>query len=246
MTSIDDSRKCFVTDCNDISRVKRLCRKHYKLYTRRGWDFPPTLPHPQCLVDGCEASSRQRGGVGWLCFRHAERFRALFRQLRKFVAEIDQRQARRVEEFWSRVTIPQDKEQCWLWNGYTNSKGYGWFHVNGVRWFVHRLSWKWHNGQIYRKLLVLHSCDIPLCVNPNHLRQGTFQDNAEDAGSRGRRAIGSRVGGALLDEDKVRYLRAEVDKGRTQKDVARELNVSASVVGAVCRKKAWRWVDAVD
>jgi len=54
--------------------------------------------------------------------------------------------------------------------------------VNGA----HRVSWELHHGPILKNLCVLHTCDIPACVNPNHLFLGTKWDNIHDAMKKGR------------------------------------------------------------
>jgi hypothetical protein len=65
---------------------------------------------------------------------------------------------------------------CWLWTDALDRDGYG--HISGVR--AHRQSWKLFRGEIPRGVYVLHECDVPSCVNPDHLFLGTQQDNLLD------------------------------------------------------------------
>lgn len=88
------------------------------------------------------------------------------------------------------VRIPESG--CWIWMGFTNPKGYGLLTVNSKNKFSHRLSWELHNGTIDSGLLVCHRCDIPPCVNPDHLFLGTPKDNAQDMIKKGRRATSKR------------------------------------------------------
>src|SRR5688572_10264945 len=72
---------------------------------------------------------------------------------------------------------------CWLWIGSTHKNGYGLFKQT----FAHRYSYVLYKGEIENKLFVCHSCDTPLCVNPNHLFLGSQTDNLRDMTLKGRR-----------------------------------------------------------
>jgi hypothetical protein len=68
--------------------------------------------------------------------------------------------------FWARV---RKDERCWEWTGST-AHGYGNINVGNKKYdLAHRVSWKLSRGLIPAGLFVLHSCDNPLCVNPDHL-----------------------------------------------------------------------------
>jgi hypothetical protein len=51
---------------------------------------------------------------------------------------------------------------------------------------AHRASWMAFRGDIPCGFHVLHACDIPECVNPDHLFLGTPLDNARDKERKGR------------------------------------------------------------
>ena len=89
-----------------------------------------------------------------------------------------------VGRFWRYVDKSGD---CWEWTGATNGR-YG--HISrgpglGVA-AAHRVSWEIHNGPIPAGLFVLHRCDNPPCVRPDHLFLGTDQDNSDDKLRKGR------------------------------------------------------------
>ena len=102
------------------------------------------------------------------------------------MASTKQKQAR--ELFFSKIVVGPD---CWLWLGLKSKDGYGIYgggsHGRGRRTRAHRLAWEIFNGcAIPPGFLVLHSCDNPSCVNPQHLRLGNALDNAQDSITRGR------------------------------------------------------------
>lgn len=114
-------------------------------------------------------------------------------------------------ERFERYYIPEPNSGCWLWMGSLCTKGYGWFYYpprNMVR--AHVVSYELHHGQ-RRSLYVLHSCDMPCCVNPEHLRLGTQLDNMQDREARHRRAppLGTMNGRARVTEDVVHAIRAD-------------------------------------
>lgn len=88
-----------------------------------------------------------------------------------------------LEKFWSKV---QKTKDCWLWIAAVNNGGYGAFAYEGRRVMAHRLSYEIEYGPFDKKLFVLHRCDNPRCVRPDHLWLGTQFDNMRDCASKGR------------------------------------------------------------
>lgn len=76
---------------------------------------------------------------------------------------------------------------CWIWAGAHKKNGYGHFY-NGRGKFIlaHRFSYEFHVGDIPDGLVVMHDCDQPWCVNPNHLSVGTQKKNIQDSFRKGR------------------------------------------------------------
>lgn len=78
-------------------------------------------------------------------------------------------------------------------------------------------------------MLVLHSCDTPLCVNPDHLRVGTHVDNMADMKARGR-ATGPKLGvkhpRAILTPAKVRRIRKLRATGKGYREIGERFGIS--------------------
>jgi hypothetical protein len=89
------------------------------------------------------------------------------------------------QRFWARV---RKSDGCWEWTGACfKCGGYGQFTIeHGQQVRAHRHSWELHNGPIPKGLWVLHRCDNPKCVRPDHLFLGTCTDNARDMMAKGR------------------------------------------------------------
>src|SRR5882672_11149425 len=100
--------------------------------------------------------------------------------------------------FWRKVNKdgpvhPTLGTQCWLWTASTQNGGYGQIRTptNDKRKLLraNRLSWEIAFGPVPDGLFVLHHCDNPPCVNPDHLWLGTKADNNNDRSRKGRNGI---------------------------------------------------------
>ena len=102
------------------------------------------------------------------------------------------------ERFWKKVEDVSffTDEDCWLWIGGTDTNGYGQIHFRREMRMAHRISWWIYKDYCQSNLLdtpeicVLHKCDSPLCINPNHLFLGTRADNNKDKMEKGRATNG--------------------------------------------------------
>lgn len=85
--------------------------------------------------------------------------------------------------------MPEPNSGCWLWlssNGGEGHRGYGRVYFRRKQWLAHRVSWTLYRGEIPDNLYILHKCDMPRCVNPDHLFVGTLSDNSQDMVRKGR------------------------------------------------------------
>lgn len=117
---------------------------------------------------------------------------------RKFTPE--QREA----AFWRKVNKESPKG-CWIFQGCKDKWGYGHMSLNGKRYQAHRFAYEMARGTIPPGKLILHSCDVPYCVNPAHLRVGTDADNVADKVARTPHKTITR---AKLTEAQVKEIRS--------------------------------------
>jgi hypothetical protein len=110
------------------------------------------------------------------------------------------------QRFWSHVDV-RGPSDCWLWQGAKDSSGYGSIWIAGKSMPTHRWAYEDKYGSIPPGLFILHTCDVRNCVNPAHLRPGTFADNMRDRDAKGRQAKGSAVGAAKLNDWCIREMR---------------------------------------
>lgn len=126
---------------------------------------------------------------------------------------------------------------CWLWVGGVNSDGYGTWTAHGET-KAHRASWVLHNGAIPAGKHVLHKCDQPNCVNPDHLFLGTHQDNMADLRAKGRAygAKGEANYGAKITEEQALSI---MQDGRSGSAIAKEFGISKEMVSNIRNGKSW-------
>jgi hypothetical protein len=75
----------------------------------------------------------------------------------------------------------------WLF-GNCSPASYGTLWNRGKTYTAHRMSYQIFNGPIPTGLLVMHKCDTPACINPEHLMTGNHVENAMDMVRKGRGA----------------------------------------------------------
>lgn len=135
----------------------------------------------------------------------------------------------KIAKFWSNVDKTGD---CWTWTAATRS-GYGAFGFDGKVQRAHRLAWELTRGPIPDGIIVMHACDNPPCVNPDHLRLGTNQDNSNDATERGRMG--------KLTTDQVVEARLMAKHGAGHPEIAARFGVNRSTISYIVRGDTWRF-----
>lgn len=149
-----------------------------------------------------------------------------------------------INRFWEKV---QKTETCWLWKGAVNwtAGGYGKIPTSrkaGRRRFLsaHRVAWELQVGEIPHGFCVLHRCDTPLCVNPDHLFLGTQTDNVMDMLKKGRQRTNPV---RKLTVEQVRQIRALKAEGVSDHELARRFGVVPGNIWNIVARKSWKSID---
>ena len=142
--------------------------------------------------------------------------------------------------FWSKVNI-LESDSCWEWTDHVDSGNYGRFKINGKSWKASRVAWTLINGEIPAegKNCVCHSCDNPICVNPNHLFLGSIADNNLDRDKKGRVASGERQARSKLTLDDVENIRSN-KMNLTQTELGDIFEVKQNTISSVINKVNWK------
>jgi hypothetical protein len=216
--------------------------KHTPKFTQPQFEFPQDGPNPSGLcMCGCgqptTIAKRSHKGNGWIkgqpiCFIRGHN-------------DSPPRIIDPITRFWKYVKRDAP-DKCWLWQGAKHNFGYGVIH-DGTRMIgTHRFSWQIHIGPIPDGLFVLHRCDVPGCVNPNHLFLGTNSDNMHDKEKKGRGRYVSKPGEqnpiAKLTDEAVRQIRHDVSLGSTQKKLADQYHVTPTTISDIVKRKRWKHI----
>jgi hypothetical protein len=134
---------------------------------------------------------------------------------------------------------------CWIWMGGHGKRGYPHFNWAGKTLYAHRVSLEFKLGRPIRPGLdALHSCpdgDNPLCVNPDHLSEGTHDENMRQMIARGRRrCYGEKARTAILKEDQVIAIRARAGGSLSARELAIEYGIRPSTVRQIVQGRSWR------
>jgi hypothetical protein len=146
------------------------------------------------------------------------------------------------QRFWEKVDV-RGPDECWEWTACT-SKGYGDF-WSDHHTKAHQYSWVLHRGLIPLGMLVCHTCDNPLCVNPKHLFLGTNSDNIQDCARKGRlnSPLGERHKNHKLTSENVREIRNLYATGEyTGFDLAAKFGVTFQHIFKIVHYQEWKHI----
>lgn len=145
--------------------------------------------------------------------------------------------------FWMKVK--SSKTDCWEWQA-GKSRGYGVFRSELPENLSHRISYMLHFGPIPEGAHIMHMCDNPSCVRPDHLRLGDHDLNMIDATQKGKMNRGANNANAKLTPQKV-LLAVELRKhGALMADIARCFGVRNTAIEKVMEGSRWSHVTGID
>ncbi len=148
--------------------------------------------------------------------------------------------------FWSKVIA--GPKCCILWTGVKSKKrniGSVWHPFKKRMQRASRVAYELHFEKAPGKKHVLHSCDNPICVNPNHLFLGTHQDNMDDMHDKGRfiPLQGVKNGNCKLTEAQVLEIRRKyIPWTYGTIKLAKEFGVTQGLIMAIISRKAWKHI----
>jgi hypothetical protein len=141
-------------------------------------------------------------------------------------------------KFWRKVN---KTDECWLWTASVDHDGYGQFHA-GKQTRAHRFSFQLAYGWLPERGVIMHKCDTPRCVRPDHLVAGTHEDNVRDKIAKGRLRVphGADHWSRRLSLEQIKAARSSWESGMfTQARLAEEYGVSAATINRAIRQLAW-------
>lgn len=149
-----------------------------------------------------------------------------------------------VAEKLAHYSMPEPNSGCWIWTGTLSPMGYGILSVRGVSRSAHRLAWELQRGPIPDGLVACHKCDMPCCINVDHLFIGTNADNTADMLAKGRyrHLFGEDAPMAKLTEQNVREIRNSRESSIVW---ARRLGVCSQTVLDARNRETWKHVQDV-
>lgn len=145
------------------------------------------------------------------------------------------------EAIFAALTDPSADDDCLLWTGRRDEKGYGRIGYQGrSNQRAHRVAWQMRNGPIPAGLCVLHRCDTPACVNVDHLFLGTQVENIADRHAKGRTV--NPPSRRKLSRGQAAAMRDAYRTGLSQQAIADHFGVSRGNVSKIVNHRSY--VDA--
>ena len=202
--------QCFAPNCKTRTH-SRYCAKHNgRLHRGGSLELPTMLSSRVCVQCGADFQ------------RHYPKDK--YCSLRCYVL--------------AHIGQPEGPKGCWPWLLKPNRNGYGIGCYRKVLDLAHRLSFRLFRGEIGEEAFVLHTCDNPICVNPNHLFLGNHADNMADMRRKNRahRPTGTANGQSKLSPQQVLEI---YNSKLPRSQLARQYQISIRLVTKIWEGELW-------
>jgi hypothetical protein len=192
MPTDSNTKICSIPGCGKFVRARGYCAAHYNRWNRTGDPLGVGVIHsegdPKCSVDECDKFVY----IGEYCQAHYNRWYRHGDPLGEGDKGWRRGKFSPVEDrIWSKVDT-SDPDGCWPWTG-AMRHAYGEIMVDGKKTYAHRAMYEMLRGKLEQGQVVMHKCDNPACVRPDHLIEGTQRDNLVDMSDKGRWGNQTRV-----------------------------------------------------
>lgn len=144
------------------------------------------------------------------------------------------------KELFEEKYVIDETTKCWNWIARKTRAGYGQFNFNGATYQAPRVAWILYVGEIPEGLWILHRCDNPARVNPDHLFLGTQDDNMKDMAKKGRGTRGEKAYTCKLNVDIVKEIRNSKESTRY---LSNQYGITMTTVYQIKHRESWKWVE---
>ena len=135
-----------------------------------------------------------------------------------------------------------DENGCWNCVSHScDSGGYPKVSYKNKMYKMNRFVYNFYYKDLNDGSCIMHSCDNPKCINPNHLKQGTHKDNMEDMVNKKRQPRGFKNGKSKLIESDVLNIVELYNKNINIKEIANIYNISVRCVKSIVNGERWAW-----
>lgn len=195
----------------------------------------PPKRNRKCSIEGCEKPHVSHD----FCATHRKRFKLYGDPL---FTKQKQIHGATVAERWN-AYVGERGAGCWEWAGHRDPNGYGRLNISGKPVLAHRISWELHRRPITPAEHILHRCDNPPCVRPEHLFKGDQALNMADKMAKKRHRYGTTQGEknpiSKVNEGQVREIRASSEKPG---GLAIRFGLSRRTIRDIQTRKSWKHI----
>jgi len=142
-----------------------------------------------------------------------------------------------VRKLFGQMVLIAGDDDCWEWRGSkTKEGGYGKVVRNGETTGAHRYLYETLHGELPTRVLVMHTCNNPGCVNPKRLEPGDHKKNAEYSVQCGRHPSSYKITKHNLTVEQIEEIRKS---SQSTASLAKKFGVGYNSVWRVRKGQSW-------